>query len=106
MVTMVSRVPQIVFYCNGISLIIFSIETLDCPAEFVFWVGDGYCDDETNIVDCGYDGGDCCLDSIMTDYCTECQCHETDDQAGSGTTQTLSSVPSSTTTSSSSENGT
>ena len=42
----------------------------------------------------------------MTDYCTECQCHETDDQAGSGTTQTVSSVPSSITTSSSSENGT
>ena len=95
-----------VFSCNGISLIIFSIETLDCPAEVVFWVGDGYCDDETNIIDCGYDGGDCCLDSIMTDYCTQCQCYETDDQAGSGTTQTLSSVPSSTTTSSSSENGT
>ena len=26
------------------------------------WVGDGYCDDETNSENCNYDGGDCCWD--------------------------------------------
>ena len=24
------------------------------------WIGDGFCDSETNNVGCGYDGGDCC----------------------------------------------
>ena len=38
------------------------------------WVGDGYCDDVTNNVECNYDGGDCCLDPVNTQYCSECQC--------------------------------
>ena len=38
-------------------------------------VGNGYCNDETNSLACGYDGGDCCLGSdLETQYCTECQC--------------------------------
>ena len=38
------------------------------------WVGDGYCDDVTNNMECNYDGGDCCLDPVNTQYCSECQC--------------------------------
>ena len=38
-------------------------------------VGNGYCNDETNRLECNYDGGDCCLGSgLDTQYCTECQC--------------------------------
>jgi hypothetical protein len=33
-------------------------------------VGNGFCNDETNNVNCNYDGGDCCVDS-----CAECACH-------------------------------
>ena len=43
---------------------------LDCPNL----IGDGYCNDETNILDCGYDGGDCCGSCVITDYCTKCEC--------------------------------
>ena len=43
---------------------------LDCPTL----IGDGYCNDETNILDCGYDGGDCCGSCVITDYCTKCEC--------------------------------
>ena len=39
------------------------------------WVGDGYCDDDTNTESCGYDGGDCCGFEINTDYCVECNCY-------------------------------
>ena len=39
-------------------------------------IGDGFCDDETNNVDCGFDGGDCCLDSVVTNFCSECECLE------------------------------
>ena len=40
------------------------------------WIGDGYCDDETNNDGCNFDGGDCCGSNVNTEYCTECQCHE------------------------------
>ena len=46
-----------------------------CAAGFLPpLVGDGYCNDDTNIVECGYDGGDCCGSCINTDYCTNCSC--------------------------------
>ena len=38
-------------------------------------VGDGYCNDESNNLECNYDGRDCCGDCVNTDYCTECICH-------------------------------
>ena len=37
-------------------------------------VGDGYCNDITNIQQCDFDGGDCCGSCILTDYCTNCSC--------------------------------
>ena len=37
-------------------------------------VNDGYCNDETNIPECDFDGGDCCGSCINTDYCTNCTC--------------------------------
>ena len=39
-------------------------------------VGDGYCDDETNVLECNFDDGDCCGPNITTTHCTECQCLE------------------------------
>ena len=59
------------------------------------WVGDGYCDDVTNNMECNYDGGDCCLDPINNQYCYECQCIDgwttvdpgTAESATSGTTE-------------------
>ena len=32
-------------------------------------------------MECNYDGGDCCLDPVNTQYCSECQCLD-----GSGST--------------------
>ena len=43
-----------------------------CP-EFNH-VGDGYCDDETNILACNYDGGDCCGSCVITYFCFNCDC--------------------------------
>ena len=45
---------------------------LDCNQPTL--IGDGYCNDEVNILDCGYDGGDCCGSCINTDLCTNCSC--------------------------------
>jgi hypothetical protein len=37
-------------------------------------VGNGICNDETNIADCGYDGGDCCGNCVVTEHCDNCTC--------------------------------
>ena len=36
------------------------------------WIGDGFCDDETNNPECDYDGDDCCGEAVFADYCSEC----------------------------------
>ena len=41
-----------------------------------WYVGDGYCDDECNVENHDFDGGDCCGDDVETWYCTECACLE------------------------------
>ena len=38
------------------------------------WVGDRYCDDDTNTIECNFDGGDCCGPDVKTELCTDCQC--------------------------------
>ena len=43
-----------------------------CPN--VVFVGNGFCNDETNIAECNYDGGDCCLMNVNTYSCSECNC--------------------------------
>ena len=37
-------------------------------------VGDGYCHDQTNNFQCGFDGGDCCLACTSKVACKECRC--------------------------------
>ena len=58
------------------------------------WIGDGYCDDINNNVDCNFDGGDCCGANVNTDICSECLCLEGGGEgitsASSGTTSTIS----------------
>ena len=49
------------------------------------WIGDGYCDDVTNNIQCNYDGGDCCGVNINTNFCIQCQC-----LSGGGNTTTTS----------------
>ena len=45
---------------------------LDCPHGSL--VGNGFCNDESNIASCNYDGGDCCGSCIVTDSCLACEC--------------------------------
>ena len=39
---------------------------------------DGYCDDENNIEECFFDGGDCCGTNVDTFLCTVCECLDPD----------------------------
>ena len=42
------------------------------------WIGDGSCDDDYNIQECGYDGGDCCGSENVYAFCTLCKCIQID----------------------------
>ena len=45
-----------------------------CDAGIHPLVGDGICNDETNIQECDYDGFDCCLPNVNRDSCLNCTC--------------------------------
>ena len=40
----------------------YELYTLD--EDVCQWSGDGFCDDESNIEECDFDGGDCCEDVV------------------------------------------
>ena len=45
---------------------------IECPSPTS--IMDGFCNDEINIPECFYDGGDCCKNPVWNDLCTECKC--------------------------------
>jgi len=48
----------------------------DCVTS---WIGDSFCDDENNIAECEFDGGDCCEPHAhrrWNRYCNACNCLE------------------------------
>ena len=47
-----------------------------CLATNPEYKGDGYCDDDLNNENCEYDDGDCCLENVNTQFCTDCECKE------------------------------
>ena len=57
-----------------------------CPSPN--WHGDGFCDDENNTEQCGFDGGDCCdvnkdRNGAQWDkFCTDCKCREKGPEVG------------------------
>ena len=65
--------------------------TTQSPCEKPEWKGDGMCDDINNVESCGWDGGDCCGDNVVTTYCTACKCL---DPAFGTTTEKTSEAPS------------
>ena len=56
-------------------LITTTSETSFCGDQV--WISDGQCDDESNKIDCQYDGGDCCLPNATLTFCMKCICHLT-----------------------------
>ena len=49
-----------------------------CP--FMHILGDNYCDDEANILECGYDLNDCCKADRDISLCTDCLCYIPEDK--------------------------
>jgi len=52
--------------------------TSDADCASPWYKADGECDDENNVAECEYDGGDCCGFEIVTTWCTECLCLDPD----------------------------
>ena len=50
-----------------------SLQISGC-GDNVALVQNGFCNDETNIAACNYDGGDCCGSCVLTEYCSNCDC--------------------------------
>ena len=38
------------------------------------FIGNGFCDDALNKIECNFDAGDCCGLNVKTEFCDECQC--------------------------------
>ena len=45
-------------------------------------VRDGYCNDETNKIQCAFDGGDCCYSFVIEEFCKYCTCINDKDRVG------------------------
>ena len=61
------------FSNEKINLIHF--KSTGCDSPNTHWIGDGYCDDETNNAGCNFDAGDCCGITVNTEWCTDCICY-------------------------------
>ena len=42
--------------------------------SFLGYYNDGYCDDNLNNYVCNFDGGDCCRNTSIFMYCSDCSC--------------------------------
>ena len=48
----------------------------NCPMEWIYLIGVGYCVDPTNTANCNFGNGDCCEPNVDTSVCIECVCYE------------------------------
>ena len=44
--------------------------------------GDQYCDDSNNHAGCDFDGGDCCQNLSINQFCSECWCYANHTHSG------------------------
>jgi len=74
----------------------YTTEETPCPGictfEHSYYIGDGYCDDGANNLDCNFDGGDCCGPNVITNYCAECECLDEDYTTKETTTTTTTTT--------------
>ena len=51
------------------------VEECEVDANDTALIGNGFCNDITNVRSCDFDGGDCCGQNISTEFCENCTCH-------------------------------
>lgn len=55
-------------------------------------IGDGFCDDQANIYQCEFDGGDCCGPEVNDANCLQCMCLVTTTSTTTYSTTTTSTT--------------
>ena len=65
---------------------------IEIGCKFNFLVGNGKCDDISNVDICNYDGGDCCLKNAIAGICCQCQCHSSKTSIPSNECSTISTT--------------
>ena len=40
------------------------------------WIADSYCDDVCNFSEFDFDGGDCCTEVVINEFCSDCFCYD------------------------------
>ena len=63
-----------IHYSDEIFYFAVTTTTGESCGGFPGWIGDGACDDENNNEACSWDGGDCCGENVMAQYCLFCGC--------------------------------
>jgi hypothetical protein len=53
----------------------YQVEECEVDANDTALIGNGFCNDITNVRSCDFDGGDCCGENISTEFCDLCTCH-------------------------------
>ena len=53
----------------------YQVEECEVEVNETALIGNGFCNDITNVRSCGFDGGDCCGENISTEFCEICTCH-------------------------------
>ena len=53
----------------------YQVEECEVDANDTALIGNGFCNDITNIRSCDFDGGDCCGENISMEFCEICTCH-------------------------------
>ena len=72
--------------CNSDSRSTTTSTTSSTPYKYEAWIGDGECDDITNVAEWNFDGHDCCQEPLVKGSCLDCQCKETSSSSSFETT--------------------
>ena len=65
----------LLFYLNEPKGMEFNIDIFSVCGK-PQWSNDEFCDDENNNAGCNYDGGACCGQNVIKNFCSDCNCRE------------------------------
>ena len=92
-ITTSSTSKELLRLVNYQSVVLFLGSTSFLECEKPTWVGDQFCDDETNEAICNFDDGDCCSETSNFEFCSACLCIHGENITATTTTTTKGTDP-------------
>ena len=74
-VTVLRIISRLIIYIDQLNAANYQVEECEVEANDTALIGNGFCNDITNVRSCDFDGGDCCGENISTEFCEICTCH-------------------------------